>query len=98
MAELTGSEILAKALKKEGTENLFFLMGGPMLFLGGSTALRPLGTGTQVGDLSGLVASRLPWGFRGRYSPGPECAAIPASIRSAFAGWAVSIWCLTMWR
>jgi hypothetical protein len=23
------------------------------------------------------VASRLPWGFRGRYSPGPECAAIP---------------------
>jgi hypothetical protein len=53
------------------------LMGGPMLFLGGSTALRPLGEGTQVGDLSGLVASRLPWGFRGRYSPGPECAAIP---------------------
>jgi len=31
MAELTGSEILAKALKNEGTENLFFLMGGPML-------------------------------------------------------------------
>src|SRR4029079_17324326 len=31
MAELTGSEILAKALKKEGTDNLFFLMGGPML-------------------------------------------------------------------
>ena len=53
------------------------LMGGPMLFLGGSTALRPLGQGTQVGELSGLVASRLPWGFRGRYSPGPACAAIP---------------------
>jgi hypothetical protein len=31
MAELTGSEILAKALKKEGTDDLFFLMGGPML-------------------------------------------------------------------
>ena len=31
MAELTGSEILAKALKKEGTEDLFFIMGGPML-------------------------------------------------------------------
>jgi hypothetical protein len=29
-----------------------------------------------VGDLSGLVASRLPLGFRGRYSPGPECASI----------------------
>ena len=31
MAELTGSEILAKALKKEGTEDLLFIMGGPML-------------------------------------------------------------------
>ena len=31
MAQLTGSEILAKALRREGTENLFFIMGGPML-------------------------------------------------------------------
>ncbi len=31
MAELTGSEILDKALKREGTENLFFIVGGPML-------------------------------------------------------------------
>ena len=31
MAELTGSEIIAKCLKKEGIENLFFIMGGPML-------------------------------------------------------------------
>ena len=31
MAELTGSEILAKFLKKEGVEDLFFIMGGPML-------------------------------------------------------------------
>jgi len=31
MAELTGSEILARSLKNEGTEVLFFLMGGPML-------------------------------------------------------------------
>ena len=31
MAELTGSEILAKCLKKEGIEDLFFIMGGPML-------------------------------------------------------------------
>jgi hypothetical protein len=30
MAELTGSEILAKALKNEGTDNLLFIMGGPM--------------------------------------------------------------------
>jgi thiamine pyrophosphate-dependent acetolactate synthase large subunit-like protein len=31
MAELTGSEILARCLKREGTDVLFFLMGGPML-------------------------------------------------------------------
>ena len=31
MAELTGSEILARCLKHEGTDVLFFLMGGPML-------------------------------------------------------------------
>ena len=53
------------------------LMGGPMLFLGGSTVVRPLPRGGRVGDLSGLVASRVPWGFRGRYSPGAACAAIP---------------------
>jgi hypothetical protein len=53
------------------------LMGGPMLFLGGSTATRPLRGGGRVGDLSGLVAGRLPWGFRGRYSPGVPVAGIP---------------------
>ncbi|HZK92517.1 MAG TPA: thiamine pyrophosphate-binding protein, partial [Stellaceae bacterium] len=31
MAELTGSEILAKCLKAEGVEDCFFIMGGPML-------------------------------------------------------------------
>jgi thiamine pyrophosphate-dependent acetolactate synthase large subunit-like protein len=31
MAELTGSEILAKCLRKEGVDDLFFIMGGPML-------------------------------------------------------------------
>jgi thiamine pyrophosphate-dependent acetolactate synthase large subunit-like protein len=30
MAEVTGSEILAKCIKKEGTKDLFFIMGGPM--------------------------------------------------------------------
>jgi hypothetical protein len=52
------------------------LMGGPLLFLGGSTAVRSLPGGGRVGDLSGLVAGRLPWGFRGRYSPGPALAGI----------------------
>jgi thiamine pyrophosphate-dependent acetolactate synthase large subunit-like protein len=30
MADVTGSEILARALKNEGTKDLFFIMGGPM--------------------------------------------------------------------
>ena len=30
MAEITGSEILARCLKNEGTKDLFFIMGGPM--------------------------------------------------------------------
>ena len=31
MGILTGAEILAKSLKNEGTDYLFFLMGGPMI-------------------------------------------------------------------
>src|SRR5262245_27017385 len=31
MAEMTGSQILGRALKNEGTKDLFFLMGGPMM-------------------------------------------------------------------
>jgi thiamine pyrophosphate-dependent acetolactate synthase large subunit-like protein len=31
MAELTGSEIIARCLKKEGIEHVFYIMGGPML-------------------------------------------------------------------
>jgi thiamine pyrophosphate-dependent acetolactate synthase large subunit-like protein len=31
MAELTGSEIIARCLKKEGVEEIFYIMGGPML-------------------------------------------------------------------
>ena len=45
MTDLTGSEILAKSLKNEGTEILFFLMGGPMLLAEASCikeGIRPL--------------------------------------------------------
>ncbi len=31
MAELTGSEIIARCLKKEGIDHVFYIMGGPML-------------------------------------------------------------------
>jgi len=31
MADMTGSEIIARCLKKEGIEHIFYIMGGPML-------------------------------------------------------------------
>jgi hypothetical protein len=53
------------------------LLGGPMLFLGGSTRLSPAGEGAEAGDLSGVVVRRLPPGIRGRYAPGRTIASIP---------------------
>lgn len=53
------------------------LLGGPMLMLGGSTALQPTAAGALIGDLSGVMATRLPPGLRRRYSPGPAIARIP---------------------
>ncbi|HTU02662.1 MAG TPA: GH3 auxin-responsive promoter family protein [Candidatus Sulfotelmatobacter sp.] len=52
------------------------LLGGPLLFMGGSSSLKPYGQGCLVGDLSGLVVRRLPPLVRSRYSPGPDLAAI----------------------
>ncbi len=45
MAELTGSEILARSLKNEGTKDFFFIMGGPMQLAESSCAkegIRPI--------------------------------------------------------
>ena len=53
------------------------VLDGPMLLLGGSTRMEPLGRHAEVGDLSGLAARRLPVWIRQRYAPGPEIAAIP---------------------
>ena len=47
MAELTGSEILAKCLKAEGVEDCFFIMGGPMLLAESSM----IDEGIHDGDL-----------------------------------------------
>ena len=63
MAELTGSEILAKALKKEGTDNLLFLMGGPMLLAEAcciKEGIRPIDVRhEQAAALMGQAYSRL---------------------------------------
>jgi thiamine pyrophosphate-dependent acetolactate synthase large subunit-like protein len=63
MAELTGSEILARALKKEGTDNLLFIMGGPMLLAEASCikeGIRPIDVRhEQAAALMGQAYSRL---------------------------------------
>ena len=69
-----GWDALLMATERVGARHL---VGGPMLFLGGSTAARPAGAGSRVGDLSGLAVRRLPPGLRGLYSPGPAISAIP---------------------
>lgn len=69
-----GWDAFLLAAERVGPEHL---LGGPMLFLGGTSALKPVGRGCLVGDLSGLVVRRLPPGIRRRYSPGPTVAAIP---------------------
>ena len=68
-----GWDALLLAVERVGAESL---LGGPMLFLGGSTTLHPLGERGLVGDLSGLTMRRLPPVLRGRYAPG-AAAAIP---------------------
>jgi hypothetical protein len=52
------------------------LLGGPMLMLGGSTALQPVAHGACIGDLSGLMMQKLPPVMRRRYSPGPAISSI----------------------
>src|ERR1700741_4045953 len=63
MAELTGSEILARSLKNEGTNILFFVMGGPMLLAEASCikeGIRPLDVRhEQAAALMGQAYSRL---------------------------------------
>lgn len=63
MAELTGSEILAKALRNEQTTELFFLMGGPMLLAESSCikeGIRPIDVRhEQAAAMMGHAYSRL---------------------------------------
>ncbi len=68
-----GWDALLMAAERAGGSTL---LGGPMLMLGGSTALQPAAGGARVGDLSGVMAASLPPGIRGRYSPGPAISRI----------------------
>jgi len=69
-----GWDALLLAAAKVGGRHL---LEGSMLFLGGCTSLSPIGAHGLVGDLSGLVARRLPPGLRGSYSPGLDVSSIP---------------------
>jgi len=69
-----GWDALLVAAERAGGDGL---SGGPLLLLGGCTALTPASEGCWVGDLSGLVVRDLPPGFRARYSPGRDVASIP---------------------
>ena len=69
-----GWDALLIAAERAGFESI---AGGPLLFLGGCTSLKPAGQGCWVGDLSGLMVQDLPPGFRSRYSPGRAIASIP---------------------
>jgi GH3 auxin-responsive promoter len=61
-----GWDALLLAAERVGGERL---LGGPMLMLGGSTALQPAAGGSSIGDLSGVMMQKLPPVIRGRYSP-----------------------------
>jgi len=63
MSELTGSEILAKSLKNEGVEHIFFVMGGPMIETEGfcvKEGIRPIDVRhEQAAAMMGNAWSRL---------------------------------------
>jgi hypothetical protein len=68
-----GWDAMLMAVERVGAATV---LGGSLLFPGGSSALAPIGDGGLIGDLSGLVVRRLPPIIRSRYSPGPAIAAI----------------------
>jgi hypothetical protein len=61
-----GAVALVRLLESTGSR----LLDGQMLMLGGSTALQPNPRGIPVGDLSGIMAARIPRWLRGAYEPG----------------------------
>lgn len=65
-----GQAALARLVQGAGPS----VLGGRLLMLGGSTALERNAWGIPEGDLSGIVASRIPALLRRVYEPGPEIA------------------------
>lgn len=65
-----GSAAFARLLRATGSS----LFNGQLLMLGGSTALTPNAHGIPVGDLSGIIAARIPAWLRPLYEPGLDVA------------------------
>ena len=61
-----GSESLARLLSASGLR----LMAGKLMMLGGSTGLTPNPQGVPFGDLSGIIADRVPIWLRPWHEPG----------------------------
>jgi hypothetical protein len=68
-----GWDAMLMAVERAGAATL---LGGSLLFPGGSSAFAPIGQGGRVGDLSGLMVRRLPPIIRSRYSPGRSISAV----------------------
>jgi hypothetical protein len=84
-----GWDAFILAVERAGASHL---LGGKLLFLGGSTSLAPVGQGAFLGDLSGLVVRRLPPGIRSRYAPGAAVVAIPQWEQRLAAAAALVAW------
>jgi len=65
-----GSAAFSRLLRATGGS----LFNGQLLMLGGSTALTPNVHGIPVGDLSGIIAARIPAWLRPLYEPGLDVA------------------------
>jgi hypothetical protein len=65
-----GSAAFSRLLNATGGS----LFNGQLLMLGGSTALTPNAHGIPTGDLSGIVAARIPTWLRPLYEPGIDIA------------------------
>lgn len=51
------------------------LLGGKLLFLGGTTTLQKEGH-AWIGDNTGIMGSKIPWFFARKHTPGPRIAAM----------------------
>ncbi len=62
--------------KRRSAKRLRDLIGGQLLFLGGSTSMTPTGHGGWIGDLSGIASRDIRWPLNKHYEPGHDMALI----------------------